>query len=160
NYGNIAVLDASSGRILWQRLLPSPIRSAPIVDGDRIYVTTTTNVVYSLFLQDGSIGWNHQGVEETAGLMGMAAPLPYGEVVIVPFSSGQVLALRKLNGGPAWEGNLASAPPTEGTLPAMSDIQGEPVLDNNRLYVASHSGRLVAIEARSGQRLWENDAGS
>ncbi|HVY13390.1 MAG TPA: PQQ-binding-like beta-propeller repeat protein, partial [Alphaproteobacteria bacterium] len=159
SYGNVAVLDAGSGNLLWQKQLPSPIRSAPVVDGDRIYVTTTTNNAYDISLQDGTLGWNHQGVEETAALMGMAAPMPLGEIVIVPYSSGQVTALRKLNGGTVWEENLASITPTEGTLPAMSDIQGEMVLDNNRLYVASHSGRLVVLDARSGQRLLETDAG-
>jgi outer membrane protein assembly factor BamB len=140
-------------------MLPAPIRSAPMIDGDRVYITSTLNVVYDMALQDGSIGWTHTGVEETASLMGMAAPLPMGEIVIVPFSSGQVVALRKLNGGTVWEENLASVASTEGTLPAMSDIQGEMAYDGKRLYVASHSGRLAAIEPRAGQRVWETDAG-
>jgi outer membrane protein assembly factor BamB len=153
-------MEASSGQVLWQKQLPAPIRSAPVAEDNQVYVTTTANVVYSLSLADGSIGWSHQGVEETAALMGMAPPLPHGEIVITPFSSGQVKALRKLNGGGLWEENLASITSTEGTLPAMSDIQGPPVLDRGRLYVASHSGRLLKLEARSGQRLWETDAGS
>jgi outer membrane protein assembly factor BamB len=93
--------------------------------------------------------------------MGMAPPMPQGELIIVPFSSGEVAAVRKLNGGGLWEESLASLTSTEGTLPAMSDIQGPTVLDNNgRIFVASHSGRLVKLDVRSGQRIWESDAGS
>jgi outer membrane protein assembly factor BamB len=42
----------------------------------------------------------------------------------------------------------------------MSDIQGDVVMENGKLYVAGHSGRLAAIDARLGQRLWEAEAGS
>src|SRR6185369_5039393 len=108
----------------------------------------TVNVAYDMSLADGSIGWMHSGVEEPAALMGMAAPLPAGEIVIVPFSSGQVAGIRKVNGNIAWEENLAATRTTEGTLPAMSDIQGELTLDGDRLYVTSHSGRLAAIDVR------------
>ncbi|MBI3419765.1 MAG: PQQ-binding-like beta-propeller repeat protein [Proteobacteria bacterium] len=160
SYGNVVALDPANGRILWQKMMPAPIRGAPVVDEGRVYVTSTANVVYDLALADGALGWTHAGVEETASLLGMAAPMPYGELVIVPYSSGQIAALRKLNGGMVWEENLASTTPTEGTLPAMSDIQGEPVIQDGKLYAASHSGRLVVLDARSGQRVWETDAGS
>jgi outer membrane protein assembly factor BamB len=161
SYGHVIALNAENGEVLWQKQLPATIRSAPVAEEDRVYVTTTTNVLYNLSLADGSIGWSHQGVEETAALMGMAPPMPQGELIIVPFSSGEVAAVRKLNGGGLWEESLASLTSTEGTLPAMSDIQGPTVLDNNgRIFVASHSGRLVKLDVRSGQRIWESDAGS
>jgi outer membrane protein assembly factor BamB len=161
SYGHVIALNAENGEVLWQKQLPSPIRSAPVAEEDRVYVTTTTNVLYNLSLADGSIGWSHPGTEEAAALMGQAPPMPQGEIVITPFSSGQVVAVRKLNGGGLWEESLASLTSTEGTLPAMSDIQGPTVLDNNgRIFVASHSGRLVKMDVRSGQRIWETDAGS
>ncbi len=160
SYGHVAALDAESGKILWQKQLPAPVRAAPAVDETHAYVTTTGNVVYSLSLADGAIGWRRAGVEENAALLGMAAPLPEGEIVVVPFSSGQLLGLRKLNGGTVWEENMARAVPAEGSLPAMSDIQGQLLLANRKLYAASHSGRMVALNPFTGRRLWESDAGS
>jgi outer membrane protein assembly factor BamB len=160
SFGHVIALNAETGEVVWQKQLPAPIRSSPVADQERIYVTTTTNVTYNLSLADGSIGWSHQGVEETAALMGMAPPMPHGEIIVTPYSSGQIVALRKLNGGGLWEENMASLTSTEGTLPAMSDIQGPPVLQGGHLYVASHSGRMAKLDVRTGQRIWESDAGS
>jgi outer membrane protein assembly factor BamB len=42
----------------------------------------------------------------------------------------------------------------------MADIQGQPVLDNGKIYAASHSGFLAALDLRSGRHVWESDAGS
>jgi len=34
-----------------------------------------------------------------------------------------------------------------------------PVLDHGRVYAISHSGRMAALEQRSGDRIWEADIG-
>jgi outer membrane protein assembly factor BamB len=159
SYGNVVALEAASGKILWQKQLPAPIRSAPFVAEGKIYVTATTNSVYELALADGTLGWNHTGLQENASLFGMASPLAADDLVIVPYSSGELYGLRKFNGRLVWEENLANSK-TGGALPAMSDIQGQPVLDQDKLYVISHSGRFVALDVRTGRMAWETDLGS
>ena len=40
------------------------------------------------------------------------------------------------------------------------DLDGSMALQGNELYVASYQGRLVAIDTRSGRRLWQRNVSS
>jgi outer membrane protein assembly factor BamB len=157
--GHVVALDLISGKVLWQRMVLSPVRGAPVIAGDDVFVVTMSNTLQQLSLKDGSLGWSHSGIQEAASILGMASPLVTPDVVIAPYSSGEIFALRRVNGQMVWQENLAGLQ-AGGTLPAMADIQGHPVLDGDRVYVGSHSGRLVALDVKGGRRVWENDAGS
>jgi outer membrane protein assembly factor BamB len=78
--------------------------------------------------------------------------------VIVAYNSGEIFALRVQNGRASWNYSLA-APTQVGALPAIADIRGLPVVDRGRVYAISHSGRMAAIDQRSGDRAWEADIG-
>ena len=54
--------------------------------------------------------WSHNGIPETAGLLGGASPAVEGEIVIVAYTSGELFALRVENGRAVWSDNLASTP--------------------------------------------------
>ena len=63
----------------------------------------------SLAAEDGRRLWSHNGIPETAGLLGGASPAVEGEVVVVAYSSGELFALRVENGRAVWSDNLAAA---------------------------------------------------
>ena len=44
--------------------------------------------------------------------------------------------------------------------PALADIHGRPVIDRGRVFAVSHSGRMVAIDLRTGDRVWEQEIAS
>ncbi|MBY0428778.1 MAG: PQQ-like beta-propeller repeat protein [Alphaproteobacteria bacterium] len=159
SYGFVVELDASTGKQIWQRNLQAPIRSAPIIADGKIYVISMNNTVQEMSFADGSLGWNHAGIQESASFLGAASPTITDDLVIVPYSSGEIFGLRRINGRMAWQENLASTKRV-GTLPAMADIEGQPVIYNGRIHIISHSGRFVALDVRSGKRVWEADAGS
>ncbi len=159
SYGFVVQLDASTGKQIWQRNLQTPVRNAPIIADGKIYVISLNNTLQELSFADGSLGWNHSGIQESASFLGTASATVTDDLVIVPYSSGEIFGLRRINGRMAWQENLASTKRV-GTLPAMADIEGEPVLYNGRVHIISHSGRFVALDERSGKRVWEADAGS
>jgi len=43
---------------------------------------------------------------------------------------------------------------------ALNDINALPVIDRGRVYAVSQSGRFVAIDIRTGERVWERAVGS
>ncbi|HAD25462.1 MAG TPA: pyrrolo-quinoline quinone, partial [Alphaproteobacteria bacterium] len=49
---------------------------------------THDNQLYVLAADDGRILWTHQGLVESAGVLGSAAPAVSGDTVVVPFTSG------------------------------------------------------------------------
>jgi len=133
-------------------------RISPTVADGRVYVVTVENELYALSAVDGHRLWTHSGIPETAGLLGASSPAVEGDIVVVPYSSGEVFALKTENGRAVWTDSLASSR-TLGALSTLADIRGRPVIDRGRVFAVSHSGRMVAIDLRTGDRVWEQEIG-
>jgi outer membrane protein assembly factor BamB len=158
-YAEVIALDPADGKIIWRKNVSSPVHSAPTVADKRIFVVTVDNELVALSTEDGNRLWSHNGIPETAGLLGSASPAVEGENVVVAYNSGELFALRVENGRPIWNENLASAR-TMDAVSSLADIHGRPVIDRGRVFAVSHSGRMMAIELRSGAHVWEQDMGS
>jgi outer membrane protein assembly factor BamB len=157
-YAEILALDAATGKELWRRAVPDPLHAAPTVADGRVFAVTVQNQLEVLAADDGRILWTHNGLPETAGLLGGSSPAVEGDIVVVAYSSGEVFALRVENGRPLWTDNLASARGLD-ALTQLADIRGRPVIDHGLVFAISHSGRMVAIDLRTGDRVWEQDIG-
>ncbi|HXA70716.1 MAG TPA: PQQ-binding-like beta-propeller repeat protein [Stellaceae bacterium] len=157
-YAELLALDAATGKELWRRAVPDPLHAAPTVADGRVFAVTVQNQLEVLAADDGRILWTHNGLPETAGLLGGSSPAVEGDIVVVAYSSGEVFALRVENGRPLWTDNLASARGLD-ALTQLADIRGRPVIDHGLVFAISHSGRMVAIDLRTGDRVWEQDIG-
>jgi outer membrane protein assembly factor BamB len=158
-YGEVIALAVKDGATLWKTPLPAPARSAPTVRDGRVFVTTTGNELLALALSNGEPQWSHAGLGETAALVSSANPTAGPGVVVVAYSSGEVTALLADSGRVLWFDTLGGDTATDG-LTNLADIAGSPVLSEGIVYVASNSAPLVAIEGRTGRRLWTQDIGS
>lgn len=157
-YGHVLALDAANGREIWRQSLNAPMRGPPTVADGRVFAITVENQLDALSASDGHLLWTHSGLPEPAGLLGGASPAVEGDTVIAPYTSGEIFALRAENGRPLWTDNLATARPV-GALSTLADIRGRPVIDHGRVYAVSHSGRMLAIDLRTGARVWEQEIG-
>ena len=158
-FGEVFALDAASGKIVWQRGVTAPMRSAPTVNAGRVFVVTVTNKLYALDAEDGRILWNHNGIEESTGLLGGASPAVDSGVVIVPYSSGELFALRIETGQELWSDSLAGQRRTRGTT-SLSAIRGRPIIDRGVVYATSFGGVTTAINLRTGRRVWDREIAS
>ncbi len=157
-FGFVVCLDADTGAKLWGQQLGLAMRAAPTVSGGRVFVSTVDNQLFAIADDDGRILWNHRGIAETAQLFVSSSPAVEGDIVVAPYSSGEVFALRVQNGRVAWSDTLVRTGRLT-SLSAMNDIAGRPVIDRGRVYAISHSGRMVAIDLRTGERVWTRDVG-
>ncbi len=157
-FGDVCAIQAKTGKIKWRKSLLKPLRAAPTVADDRIYVVSIDNDLNALRAIDGEILWHQSGTAENAAIMGASSPAVQGDTVVVAYSTGEIYGLRAQNGRMSWNYSLA-APAQIGALPAIADIRGLPVIDRGRVYAVSHSGRIAAIDLRSGDRVWESDIG-
>ncbi|HEX6843312.1 MAG TPA: PQQ-binding-like beta-propeller repeat protein, partial [Stellaceae bacterium] len=89
-YGQVLALDAKTGKELWRQQVAAPMRGAPTVAGDRVFAITVENQLDVLSAEDGHRLWTHSGIPETAGLLGAASPAVDGDIVVVPYSSGEL----------------------------------------------------------------------
>ncbi len=156
-FGHVLALDPASGAELWRENIGIPMRAAPVVVGERLFAITYDNQLWALSAVDGEVQWSHSGISETAGFLGAAVPAVGSDIVIAPYSSGELLALRVENGRTIWTDSLGAQRPGTGSLAALNDINGSPVIDRGVAYAISHGGRLVAIDLRTGSRVWEQD---
>ena len=157
-FAQVVALDAETGRELWRTPVSGPMRSAPTAFGGKVYAVTKDNQVFAIDAEQGFVDWTHTGIEEGAGLIGSASAAVDGDIVIVPYSSGEIFALRAENGRQLWSDNLAAIRRVD-AVSALADIRGRPVVDRGRVYAISHSGRMVAIDLASGRRVWEAEVG-
>lgn len=157
-YGELLALDAAGGGILWRTRVGVPMRAAPTVIDGRVFVVSVDNQAFAYQASDGQQIWTHTGILETASLLGAASPAADGSLVVVPYSSGELFALRVENGRPAWSDSLAAVRRI-GALSGLADIRGMPVIDRGLVLAISHSGRMAAIDERSGARAWEQEIG-
>ena len=158
-YGEVLALDPGTGKILWRHEVGTPIHAAPTVADGRIYVVNVDNELVVLSSDDGHRLWGHNGLPETAGLLGGASPAVEGEVAVVAYSSGELFALTAAGGRPLWSESLAETRRAD-AVSSLADIRGRPVIDRDRVFAIGHSGRMGTIDLRTGGRVWEQEIGS
>ncbi|QQR69694.1 MAG: PQQ-binding-like beta-propeller repeat protein [Alphaproteobacteria bacterium] len=157
-FGEVLALSVADGSVIWRRQIGQPLRAAPIVAEDRVIVIDITNRSHVLNLSDGTVQWTHRGMTEATALLGGATPAAENQVIVVPYSSGEVFALRAETGRVIWSDNIAVAARV-GALPGLADIRAMPVIEGKHVLALSHSGRLVAFDLNAGQRVWEQSVG-
>ncbi len=158
-YAEVLALDPADGKLIWRKNVAAPVHSPPTVADGRIFAITVDNELNALSTEDGRRLWSHNGIPESAGLLGGASPAVEGEVVIAPYSSGELFALRVENGRAAWSDSLATGRRAN-AVAGLADIRGRPVIDRAKVFAVSHSGRMAAIDLRSGERVWEQQVAS
>ncbi len=158
-YDEVLALSPENGETLWRKTLPSPSRAAPTILSGRVYISTIDSRLVALDEKDGSSLWEYRGIGESAGLFGAASPAANKDIVVPVFSSGEVTALRVENGSVAWSDNLSNVRRFGGGLESMSDITAMPILDQGVVVAMSFGGKLVAIDERTGTRIWQRDIG-
>jgi outer membrane protein assembly factor BamB len=157
-FGQVVALAAKTGKVLWRQEVGIPFRTAPTARGNRIFAITVTNKLFALNGQTGSILWTHSGIEESTNLLGGGSPAVDNGVVVAPYSSGELVALKVQNGQELWTDSLAGGRRSLGTT-TLSSIRGRPIIDQNMVFAVSNSGQLTAINLRTGRRIWERNIG-
>ena len=109
--------------------------------------------------ENGRIRWQLPAGPATAVLAGGAAPAVTDRLVIFPFGSGELVATLRLSGVRVW-GTTVAGQRRGVAYNNLNDITGDPVIVGNTLYAGNQSGRVVAMEASSGERLWTAQDGA
>lgn len=151
-FGQVVALEAKSGKKLWEKQLGSPMRASPTAAGGRVFAITKEGQVFCLSASDGTELWTFQGQSERASILVNASPAVDGDTVVVPYPTGDVVALRTSSGQPAWSESLARTR-TASSLGAMSDA-ARPAMTGGVVYAVGHAGRMVATSQKTGERVW------
>jgi outer membrane protein assembly factor BamB len=152
-FGDAHGVDPATGNVVWTQKIGTPFRASPTADDGRVFAITADNQLLCFSATNGDILWRQRGMVESAGILTATSPAVSGSIVIVPYSSGEIYAMRVENGTVVWSDQLTRTGKTT-SLSEINDIAGRPVIDRDRVIAISHSGRMVAIDLRTGERVW------
>ncbi len=158
-YAVVYSLDPASGKEEWNSTVSAPVRGAPLVFQDRVFVIAIDNKLHALAAVDGSDLWQYAALAEVAGYVGGNSPAGSGDTVVAPFTSGEVVALRVDNGRSIWNESLIGARGDIRAFGNLADVRGRPVIDRGLVIAMGSAGQIAAIDLRSGQRQWDRNIG-
>lgn len=158
-FGYVARLNAVDGSEVWKRELGVPMTGAPTVKDGSIFVASNNNEIFSLDLQTGDTEWSDQAISESARVLGSPSPAAIEDFVIAPYSSGEIIAYLANNGRRLWTDAISQAGRFT-PISEINDIGSRPVLAGGLVFASSQSGITVAIDGRSGNRVWARPIGS
>lgn len=156
--GDLVAFDAKTGQRLWSKNVGIPIYDSPVASGGRVFVSSQDNHFHAFSEEDGHELWDHQGISEPAGILVSTSASVSGDFVVVPYTSGELYALRVQNGRPAWS-DMLTRTGNASALSSLDDIAARPVIDRDRVIAIGHSGVMAAIDIDSGERIWTRDIG-
>jgi len=157
--GLVAAFDAATGKELWRQAIGTPVRSAPRVQGNHVYIVTDDSQFFALDSASGSILWSHRGVNEGTGFLVAATPAATDNLAFAPYATGEIYALHSESGEPAWNDALVSRQHTGGAA-FFTALAADPVVAADTLYVAGSAKELAAFDVDTGRRLWEQPVSS
>jgi outer membrane protein assembly factor BamB len=158
-FGELVALDAATGGRIWTFEMSAPAHSAPTAANDKVFVVSATNVLHAVNQADGTEAWQYPGIPETAGLLSAASPAVSGSTVVVPYSSGEVIAFDAGSGELKWADAVVRSTRTL-AVSGFTDVAASPVIYEGIVYATGVSGRTIAVRLSDGERLWEENIGS
>jgi outer membrane protein assembly factor BamB len=158
-YGELVALDAGSGARQWTYKLDAPARSAPTVANGRVFMVNAASVIHAVNAADGSKAWTSPGVSETAGVLSAASPAVVGNMVVVPYPSGEIVAFDAATGDLKWLDAVVRATRTR-AISGLREVAASPVIVDGTVYATGVSGRTIAVRLADGERTWEANLGS
>ena len=160
-FGGVFAMDAKTGASKWRKVMESPIRIAPTITGSMLLIQTVDNTIYALDKKNGQEIWKFSVAQEDTVLAGGASPAYDAEdnAVIAGFSNGEIVVLNATIGTPLWSSMLVSNKQVNASTD-INAIGATPIVENGVVYAVGNSNNMVALDMRTGDKLWEKEIGS
>lgn len=158
SFGELLAIKAQDGNILWRKPLGAPSRVAPTIEGGTVYALTINNETHALAASTGNSLWTHAGISEAAGILGGASPAVADGIVVSAYSSGEIFGFQANSGQPVW-GDLLNPALRIDSVASIAHIRARPIISGGIVYIISHGGQMVAIDVKTGARLWQREIG-
>jgi outer membrane protein assembly factor BamB len=158
-FGLVVAMDAETGAEIWRRQFDSPMIGSPTIRDGRVFILSNNNEIFALNADTGETEWSDQAISESARVLGSPSPAAVEDIVVVPFSSGEVITFLASNGRRLWSDALTRSGRFT-PISAINDISARPVLASGLVFASSQSGVTVALDGRSGSRVWSQAIGS
>lgn len=158
-YGELIALETATGRILWRQHFDAPVTGAPTVSGNTVYAIGADGSAMAVSTANGRLLWQIAGTPSNKGVITGASPVASGSEILFPFASGEIAAVSADGGERTW-GAAVAGKRLGRAYAALGDVTGDPVVVGGVVYAGTAGGRTVAIDAKTGMRLWVANEGA
>lgn len=152
--GELLVFSATDGELLWKLQLGGEVLAPPAVDNEAVLVKSTDGRITYIDRASGAQRWAHDGGAPALTLRLSSKPLLLPDAALAGLPSGALVAMDRASGKLIWERRVAE-PEGKSELERLVDVAGDFIVDADRIFAASYQGRLVALDLRSGQFIWQ-----
>jgi outer membrane protein assembly factor BamB len=151
--GSFYCVSLLTGKTLWTAPARAETLAQPTVEKGIVYFETGADMVYALDGETGKQLWQYnRQVSASLSIRATTRPVIEGETLLVGFSDGYVVALRKHDGGLIWERKL-------GRGARFKDVDSTPVVDEKNVYVSSFDAALYSLKLETGEVNWTLEEG-
>ena len=158
--GEVLALNQANGDIAWRARVSSEVLAPPQPSQQLLVVQSVDGTVTALDRQSGQERWVYSASQPSLTLRGTGTPTVIDPVTFAGFANGRLVTLDNRNGQPLWERRIAVSQ-GRSEIERMVDLSSQPVLTpDGRLFVTSYNGRLAALDAASGDVLWQRELSS
>lgn len=141
--GDVTAIAVDTGRRAWSARLKLPLSAGPEVAGGLVVLASTDGDIVALDATNGSERWR-----KSVGSEVLARPLIANDVVVIRTVDGHVEGLAAADGAGRWSVDEQVPRLTlRGTAP--------PTLANDRIVAGFDNGKVLAIDPRNGDVLWD-----
>ncbi len=153
NDGDLAVLNAADGTVLWQRNIGAEVLATPLIVGGLVVVRTVDGRLLAIDVEDSIERWVVKREVPALSLRGNAAPASSGTRVVAGFDDGSVLAAELRTGEILWD---VSFLPEGGrtVIDRLADIDADIRVVGDDAYVLGYQTQLALLSVPTGQIVW------
>lgn len=157
--GYVLRLSAVTGETLWSTRLQGEVLAPPQADGRVVVAQTYDGKLQGLDFDSGEKLWTYDSNVPVLTIRGTSTPILSNNTVYAGFANGRVVAFNAETGAVRWEVRVAISQ-GRSEIERIVDVDGTMALVGSELYAASYQGRVVAIDAASGRKVWQQDVSS
>jgi len=157
--GFVLKVSADSGELLWSTRLQGEVLAPPQGNGRVVVAQTYDGKLQGLDFDSGEKLWTYDSNVPVLTIRGTGTPILNNNTVYAGFANGRVLAFDAESGAVQWEVRVAISQ-GRSEIERIVDVDGAMALVGSELYAASYQGRVVAIDAASGRKVWQQDVSS
>ena len=157
--GSVLRVSATDGELIWRVPVSSEVLAPPQSNGRVVVAQSYDGRLHGLDFETGRRLWTHDSNMPALTIRGTSTPILRDNLVFAGFASGRVLAFDIATGAVQWEARVA-IPQGRSEIERIVDVDGSMDLAGSELYAASYQGNLVAMEASSGRKIWQQKVSS
>ena len=156
--GELVAVSLTTKTILWKKQLSGISRGAPVIEKDIVSVVTENNRTAAYSTKNGQAVWTHEGTPESASVALSVGPASNGSTLVIPYSSGELVALKSANGAFLWSKILGESKSALAKI--FPHITANPVIKDEFVYAGSLNDQFAKISLKNGQVIWDAKIGA